>query len=421
MHWFLILFLSFFVLHQFIEFFLTGLNIGRIRQNQKLPDVLNNQFSAKHLGQVRAYQLEKERFSLLTRAIKVVLLLAALFVGFFADAENFLDAHFDWSPTGFAVLYLMTFFVIGFVLELPIKYYAQFVIEEKYGFNKMSLGLFVFDQIKTLLLIFLFGLPILFVIFTFYYLVGDFWWLYAFVAFFLFQLFIAAIYPVFLAPLFNKFTPLEEGSLKEQIEALAKKIGFKMSGIFTIDGSKRSGHSNAYFAGMGKMRRIVLFDTLIQQLSQKELLAVLAHEMGHNVKKHVQKNLIFGFFLTLIGFFALGWVIQWPAFYEAFYAGKPAVYKGLLLFVLFLGTFTFWITPITNFLSRKHEFEADAFAAEMTQDSTALSTALISLSRENLSHLQPHPWYSFYYHSHPTLIERIEAMDRLAKNFSSTQ
>jgi STE24 endopeptidase len=204
---------------------------------------------------------------------------------------------------------------------------------------------------------------------------------------------------------------LEEGELKNAILRRAQDVRFKMAGIFTIDGSKRSSHSNAYFAGMGRFRRIVLFDTIRDQMTEAEIIAVLAHEMGHNVKKHVQRQMILSFLFTLVGFWLLSVLLNWNSFFETFNAGPAAPYKAVVLFSLFSSHFTFFLTPLTNYLSRKHEFEADKFSVNTTGDRASMASSLTKLSKENLSNLTPHPWYSFYHYSHPTTLERVASIN----------
>jgi STE24 endopeptidase len=241
---------------------------------------------------------------------------------------------------------------------------------------------------------------------------GNAWWFYAWAALTSFQILIAAVFPTFLAPIFNKFTPLADQELNDRIVELARRIRFKMTGVFTVDGSRRSGHSNAYFAGMGRFRRIVLFDTLMKQLTSDELIAVLAHEMGHNVKKHIVKSMLLSAALSLVGFYVLSLLITWSDFYTAFNVAKASPHAALVIFSITSETFTFFLTPIMNLWSRKNEFEADQFSIETTNNKAAMKNALIKLTEENLSNLAPHPAYSFYHYSHPTTPERALAIDK---------
>jgi STE24 endopeptidase len=276
----------------------------------------------------------------------------------------------------------------------------------------MTLKLWVIDLAKGLMLSVLIGVPVLAAVLWFMdnYLNGP-WWLYVWAVLALFQLFVMAVFPVFIVPIFNKLTPLEEGRLKERIHALAWKVKFKMSGIFTMDGSKRSTHSNAFFAGIGKFRRIVLFDTLMKSLSELELVAVLAHEMGHNKKKHLRTGLIVGLGSSLLGLYILSLIIKSPWLYQAFGFNIASSYAALFIFMKASGSFTFFLEPLFSLLSRKHEYEADRFAAEAVGTPEPMIQGLVKLTKDNLSNLTPHPLYSFFYYSHPTVMERIAALE----------
>jgi STE24 endopeptidase len=239
---------------------------------------------------------------------------------------------------------------------------------------------------------------------------GSYWWLYAFAFLATVQLLLMYLYPVFIAPLFNTFTPLEEGSLKDQIFSLAEKIGFKTSGIFIMDGSKRSSHGNAYFTGFGAIKRIVLFDTLIENLSEPQAISVLAHEMGHERKGHIKKTLVISLITTCLGFWVLSLFINYQPFYQAFGFPTKSYHAALVIFAFASSPITYFLSPLFSLLSRKHEYEADRFAIDAVGGCDDLCEALLSLSKNSLSNLTPHPWYSFFHYSHPTLTERLQAM-----------
>jgi STE24 endopeptidase len=323
-------------------------------------------------------------------------------------AASFTEAGTLTHSVLFTVFVGLYFGVVG----LPFRIYSVFVIEERHGFNKTTLTTFIVDLIKGLLLSFILGLPILYLLYWFMHTAGNTWWFYAWAALTSFQILIAAVFPTFLAPIFNKFTPLADQELNDRIVELARRIRFKMTGVFTVDGSRRSGHSNAYFAGMGRFRRIVLFDTLMKQLTSDELIAVLAHEMGHNVKKHIVKSMLLSAALSLVGFYVLSLLITWSDFYTAFNVAKASPHTALVIFSITSETFTFFLTPIMNLWSRKNEFEADRFSIETTGSKAAMKNALVKLTEENLSNLAPHPAYSFYHYSHPTTPERARAIDK---------
>lgn len=414
LHWFFWLFVTFFILHEVWESSLTLLNISYTQKHRgKIPPFYQGKIKPNQYEKSINYTVEKARFDLLTSLIKIPIIWAFLLMGGFAYLDTLVSHYFRPTSLSHSIAYCMLITYIIMLLQIPQSLYSNFVIEEKYGFNKMTFKTFLVDLIKMLLLSALFGIPLLYVVFWLYYQAGSFWWLWAFLAFFGFELFIATIYPTFLAPIFNKFTPLPDGDLKESILKIARKIKFKLAGIYTIDGSKRSAHSNAYFAGMGRLRRIVLFDTIMKNMSNPEIVSVLAHEMGHNIKKHVQKHLILSFFMGLIGFWILSLLIEWEPFFTTFGADSPAPHKALILFGLFAGYFTFWMTPLMNWISRKHEYEADRFSVETTKEKENMASALMKLSNENLSNLTPHPLYSFCHYSHPTTLERIQAIESL--------
>lgn len=411
---FFIIFLIFFILHELIEFSLDYLNYKNVKNKaSSIPEFYKDKISQETYNKSTNYTLEKMRFSFVLSLIKIPIIFIAIQSSFFNQIEIFLLQFFKTGTYTFSVIYCFSIAILLLLMQIPSSIYNNFVIESKYGFNKMTAKTYIQDLIKSLLLSAILGLPILYLVFWLYSKMGNHWWIYSFVALFLFQFFIAAIYPVFLAPIFNKFIPLEDGSLKDSILSIAKKINFKLSGIYTIDGSKRSAHSNAYFAGMGRFRRIVLFDTIREQLDQDEIISVLAHEMGHNKKRHVQKQMVLSLFLGFISFWILSWLIDWQVFYDAFKAGEAAIHKGLVLFALFSGYFTFILTPLQNYISRKNEYEADAFSVEVTGKKEPMASSLIKLSKENLSNLNPHRFYSFYHYSHPTAKERVEAIQKI--------
>ncbi len=413
-NWFFVLFLAFYVIYLAVEVGLDLINLNYIDKHKNtIPKLFVGVYSEEDYKKSIEYTKTKTNFRIFQTLIKTIILFIFIFSGFFETTNNYLTNLLPNSPFISGVSYP---FVIGFVfmiLGLPESYYFQFVIEEKFGFNKMDKKTFILDTIKSSILGLVFGIPLLAGLLWFIDNFADNWWIFGAALILGFQLFTAAIYPVVLAPIFNKFTPLVDGSLKNQITDLAKKVNFKMSGIFTIDGSKRSSHSNAYFAGMGSMKRIVLFDTLINKHSEDEIVAVIAHEMGHNVKKHIQKSLMLSCIVVALSFYALALCLKWDLFFNAFGVSTPSAHVGLVLFALFSSVFMFPIAPIFTKISRKNEFEADNFAVITTKNKTNLSQALVKLTKENLGNLTPHPYYSAYHYSHPTTLERVEAINKI--------
>jgi len=314
------------------------------------------------------------------------------------------------------ILLIVAFAIVSGALDLPFSYYRQFVLEERFGFNKMTLGLWIADAIKGSLVGAVIGLPLVWVVLTLMDRTGALWWLYAWLVWSGFQLLMMVLYPTVIAPLFNKFTPLADDKLKDRIEGLMARVGFASKGLFVMDGSKRSAHGNAYFSGFGANKRIVFFDTLLSRLAPPEIEAVLAHELGHFKLKHIIKRIAVMFALSLAFLALLGWLKTQVWFYTGLgvmpLLGQANDAMALLLFSLALPVFTFPFSPLTSITSRKHEFEADAFAASHS-DARDLVSALVKMYEDNASTLTPDPIHSAFYDSHPPASVRIRQL-RLA-------
>lgn len=334
----------------------------------------------------------------------------------FGGLEYLHQMALQWTqgPLLQAALFFALLGAVMSLLSLPQGLYSTFVIEEKFGFNKMTLGLFFADLFKGLLLGALIGLPIILALIWFITSFTTWWWVLGWLFLTLVQLVLMWAYPVVIAPLFNKFTPLEEGEVKERILNLLARTGFKSNGLFVMDASKRSGHGNAYFTGFGENKRIVFFDNLIKSLDTDEVEAVLAHELGHFKKKHVLKLVLKATLMSFIGFAAMGFLFSWAPFYAGHGVESMAPHLGLTLFGLVSGIYTFFITPLSSWWSRKFEFEADEFAAEHA-DAKALISALVKLYKENASTLTPDETYSKFYHSHPPAFIRVQFLEGLIK------
>jgi STE24 endopeptidase len=314
-----------------------------------------------------------------------------------------------WAMAGFL-------FAVGFafsILSLPLAWHAQFRLEERFGFNTTTQKIWWMDRVKGLLLAVALGYPLVVLILKLVEWTGQWWWLWAWGSLLAFQLLMMVLAPVVIMPLFNKFTPLPEGSLRERLLALGRKTAFPARNIQVMDGSKRSRHSNAFFTGFGRFRKIVLFDTLVAQLSEPELEAVLAHEIGHYKKRHIVKMLVWSAVASLVGFYVLSLLMRQEWFYRAFGFEPGHPVAALLLFALLSGALTFWLSPLANLWSRRHEYEADAYAAQITGEVNSLTGALRKLNEKNLSNLTPHPVFSAFYYSHPTLQERETALAKL--------
>jgi STE24 endopeptidase len=317
------------------------------------------------------------------------------------------------APLAQGSAFVALFALLSSLLGLPLSLFATFGIESRFGFNKMTLAMFCKDGLRSGAVGALIGLPLVALVLWLMQISGPLWWLWVWGVWAGFSLLMVALYPTVIAPLFNRFTPLQDLELKQQIEALLTRTGFKSQGIFVMDGSTRSSHGNAYFTGFGSAKRIVFFDTLLSRLSTAEIVAVLAHELGHFKKKHVVKRIALSFLLSLLCLFILGVLIRLPAFYHGMglHSQTPAV--ALMLFFMVIPAFTFPLTPLASLMSRRHEFQADAFAAQQT-DAHALISALVKLYRDNASTLTPDPLYSAFYDSHPPAAIRIAHLRELS-------
>jgi len=354
------------------------------------------------------YTAAKTRFGIVNDLFDALVLVVVLVSGFLPWLYTALSGSFGYGIWGQALV----LFAIGVILGipgLPFDWWGTFRLEERFGFNKSTVKLWVTDKIKGFIIGFIIGFPLLALLIYLVSAAGALWWVWGFTVFFVFQLVMVVAYPMFIMPLFNKLEPMEAGELKDRLFALADRTGFKAQTILVMDGSKRSGHSNAFFSGFGRFRRIVLFDTLIEQMDHPQLEAVLAHEIGHYKLGHIPKMIVLSGVTTLGMFALLGWLANAAWFTEAFYFGEDAagqIVPVLILFMLLSGLLTFWLSPFTSRWSRKHEYEADAFARDAMGTAQPLSEALRKLHKENLSNLTPHPLYSAFHYSHPTLLER---------------
>src|SRR3972149_769715 len=317
-----------------------------------------------------------------------------------------------WRSQGFPLLWtgtamLLSFFAISSLLGLPLSYYRTFKLEQRFGFNKSTLKIFFSDIFKNMMLGLLIGTPMIVLVIWIMDNSGSLWWIYVWLTWLAFSLFMMWAYPAFIAPLFNKFRPLENQALKQRIENLLSRNGFTSQGIFVMDGSTRSTHGNAYFTGLGANKRIVFFDTLIEELSPEEIEAVLAHELGHFKCNHIKKRIVTLGVVFFIGLALLGWLINMPWFYSGLGVTEPAIYMALLLFIVIAPVFTFFLQPVFSWISRQHEFEADDFAAAQAQTENLIQ-ALVKLYKENANTLTPDPVDSAFHDSHPPAPIRIK-------------
>jgi STE24 endopeptidase len=399
------------------ELWLSRLNQRHVRAHaNEVPPAFRGMIDEATYRRSVDYTVAKSRFGDVVTLFDTALLIAILFSGVLPWAFGKFTAAFGTSVFAMAGFLFATGFALS-IVSLPFAWYAQFKLEDRFGFNTTTVKTWVLDRLKGFLLAMLLGFPLLALVLKLIEWTGPNWWIWAAAVVIVFQFLLLLIAPAVIMPLFNKFAPLPEGStLRERLFALARRTDFPTRSIEVMDGSKRSRHANAFFTGFGRFRKIVLFDTLVAQLTEPELESVLAHEIGHYKKRHVLKLLGLSVASVFVGFAAIAWLARQQWFYHAFgfehQAGFAAasVVPAILLFALLGGTITFWVSPFVLMWSRRFEYEADAFARATMREAQPLVQALRKLTEKNLSNLTPHPLYSGFYYSHPTLLEREHAL-----------
>ncbi|MEN9725285.1 MAG: hypothetical protein RLZZ98_794 [Pseudomonadota bacterium] len=409
-----LLFVALLALTTVTRIWLGSRHIGFILGHRnRVPEAFAKNISLEAHQKAADYTSAKTKLALIETLAQAVLLLI-LTLGHGLQVidnawQNLLASHEMLR----GALVILSALIISSTIDLPFDYYKTFVIDARFGFNKMTRSMFITDLIKQSILGILLGAPILFAALWLMQGAGQYWWLYLWVVWSAFNLLVLAIYPTFIAPMFNKFTPLEDEALKKRIEALLKKCGFQSQGLFVMDGSARSSHGNAYFTGFGKNKRVVFFDTLLERLNADEIEAVLAHELGHFKHKHVIKRIAMMFFVSFVGLALLGWLNQQTWFYTGLGVDTPSSYMALILFLLVSPVFLFVLRPIMASYSRQNEFEADAYAAKHAS-AKHLVKALVKLYRDNASTLTPDPLHSAFYDSHPPASIRIEKLGQVS-------
>jgi len=418
-HAFSFLFVAFLTLTLVVRFWLASRHIRHVLQNRAaVPADFAEKIPLAAHQKAADYTIARTKLGLLNMMVSSIALICFTLLGGLQWLSTSL-----FNATGGGMTYqlalIVAFSVVSGLIDLPLDYYRQFTLEERFGFNKMSKRLFFFDLVKGVGVAAVIGLPLVWVILVLMEKAGSLWWLYAWFVWCGFQLLVMALYPNLIAPLFNKFTPLADESLKQRIEGLMARVGFASKGLFVMDGSKRSAHGNAYFSGFGAAKRIVFYDTLVSSLSPQEVEAVLAHELGHFKLKHIVKRIVVMFGLSL-GFLALLGYLKGQLWFYTGLGVNPIIVPGqsndalaLLLFMLVLPVFTFLFGPLMSLSSRKHEFEADAFAARHT-DARDLVSALVKMYEDNASTLTPDPLHSAFYDSHPPASVRIRQLNLAA-------
>lgn len=394
-----------------VDFFLSSiadfLNLREL--SKEVPPALSTIYDADQYRKSQHYLRVNTYFN----RVNAVFNLSITLLFWFAKGFSLLDSGLrgmNQGPLLTGILFIGTLAFLKMLTDLPFSLYHTFVIEEKFGFNKTTPRTFFLDRLKGLGLTLVLGIPLLTGILAFFEYAGPAAWLYCWAAVVAFTLLVQFVAPTWIMPLFNKFTPIDPGELKTAILSYAQRIGFSLENVFVMDGSKRSSKSNAFFTGFGRHRRIVLFDTLVSHIGVRELVAVLAHEMGHYKKHHILFSILIGIGHTGVLFFLLSLFLTNQALFDAFYVSTPSVYGGLIFFSLLYTPIELFMGILMQLLSRKNEFAADRFAAQTTHDPDALMSALKRLAAENLSNLTPHPFYVFLNYSHPPLMERLQAL-----------
>jgi STE24 endopeptidase len=400
----------FFILFDFIlDRYLDYLN-SRTRK-AVLPDELKGIYDEEKYIKSIEYEQENARFELITSSFDLVLVLTMLFFGGFAWIDT-IAGNYTENPIYRGLLFFLILGLASDLIHTPFSIYDIFVIEQKYGFNKTTPRLFLFDKLKGWILSLVIGGGLGFLILWFYYKTTTMFWIYAWALTSVFTLFFTMFYSNIIVPLFNKQETLADGELKESINNFATKVGFKLKNIYTMDGSKRSTKANAYFTGLGAKKRIVLFDTLMKELSTSEIVAVLAHEIGHYKHKHTSQGIIISLIQMGVTFFLLSIFLKEPSLSQALGVNTPSFHIAIITFGILYSPFSLVIGLFMNVLSRKNEYQADRYA-KTNFESEALISALKKLSVNNLSNLTPHPTYVYFHYSHPTLLQRIKALKNL--------
>ncbi|MFW5969362.1 MAG: M48 family metallopeptidase [Halofilum sp. (in: g-proteobacteria)] len=380
------------------------------RHREQVPEAFADTITPAAHRQAADYAVARTRLGIVDTVVEAVVLLGWTLGGGLAAVDQAWRA-LELPPIVTGIGVLATVVIVGAVIDLPLRVWRTFVIETRFGFNRTSPGLFIADQFRAGALLLILGAPLAAIVLWLMQAAGTGWWLYAWAVWLGFNLLMVWAWPAFIAPLFNRFTPLDDTGLRTRIEALLERCGFASNGVYVIDGSRRSRHGNAYFSGLGRNKRIVFFDTLLKQLDTDQVEAVLAHELGHFRHHHIAKNIALMALASLGGLALLAWLVQQPWFYTALGVPTPSIHAALALFMLVLPVFTFFLQPLFAWLSRHHEFEADTFAATQCR-ADHLVSALVDLYRENANTLTPDPLWSAFHDSHPPAAERIAHLRR---------
>jgi len=405
-----ITFITLLVATTLVRIWLGNRHIAHVQSHRnQVPNAFSENIALEAHQKAADYTTDKTKLALIEASMQAILLAVLTIGGGLQWIDEVWRNLIIDHEIARGALVIVSAMLVSSVIDLPFEYYKTFVVDEKFGFNKMTPAMFFSDLIKQSVVGIILGAPILFAALWLMQGAGQYWWLYLWVIWSVFNLLMLAIYPTFIAPFFNKFTPLEDQNLKQRIEILLTKCGFKSQGLFVMDGSARSSHGNAYFTGFGASKRVVFFDTLLDRLSPDEIEAVLAHELGHFKHHHVIKRIAMMFFVSFLGLALLGWLMNQPWFYSGLGVSQMSNYMALVLFLLVSPVFLFILRPIMASYSRKNEFEADSYAAKHA-NAQYLIEALVKLYRDNASTLTPDPLHSAFYDSHPPASIRISKL-----------
>jgi STE24 endopeptidase len=406
-----LIFVAVYLLQFLFSLWLERLNRDHLqRAANEVPAPFREFIDKETLARINAYSVDKSRFSSLRKTTMDLTLLVIILTGLLPMADSYSvnpEIHYIWA----GLIFFVSVGIVLFIMELPFDYYDTFIIEEKYGFNKSDLKTWAADNLKSELLSIIFLICVMALLLWTIQMSPNYWWLWGFIIVAVIQFAVVVIYPVLIAPLFNKFEPLEDLDLVHEVETLVKSVGMKTGGIFKMDAGRRSTHSNAYFTGFGKTKRIVLFDTLIERHSHDEILAVLAHELGHFKLKHVWKFYAAGQFAMLVGLYGTHLMINWDFLYWTFQLRPSQSYIALFLISIFWLKSGYFLKPFYAGWSRRFEKQADSFAVRVQQNPQPLALALKKMGAHNLSNLTPHPFYAWFYYSHPPLPERVALLE----------
>ena len=401
-------YLALFILRSGVQVALNELNLFHLRRHRShVPEAFKGMIDQGQFEKIVNYSLDSDRFGIFAILVNEGVFLALLLSGFLPWLEKIIHG-WGWSSIVNGLFFFGVLSALANLPRIPLGFYDAFVIENRYGFNTMTMKTWSLDLGKSLILFTILGGFLLWLLLSLMIYGGRMWWLGAWVLVSGFELLLLWLFPVVIAPFFNKFEPIEDKSLEDRIRMLMEKVGLQVTGVFKMDASKRSKHTNAFFTGIGKTKRIVLFDTLLQSHPDEEILAVLGHEAGHWKRKHVLKQIVLVEILSLVVFFSVGRLMDWPLLYQTFGFQVPTVYTGLFLITTVLSPLSYFIQPLGASISRRFEREADDFSSDLMRTPEPLCQSLRRLAADNLENLNPHPLYAWFYYSHPPLIERIK-------------